>query len=52
MSTEQSIQTFRDAYTRLRDDPFFRALHTDSRVKAMLERGGRWLADMKASRKP
>jgi tetratricopeptide (TPR) repeat protein len=38
-------------YTRLRDDPFFRALHTDPRVKAMLERGGRWLAEKKASRK-
>jgi tetratricopeptide (TPR) repeat protein len=39
-------------YTRLRDEPFYRTLHSDPRVKAMLERGGRWLAEMKASRKP
>ena len=32
-------------YTRLRDDPLYRALHADPRVKAMLERGARWLAE-------
>jgi len=39
-------------YTRLRDEPIYRALQSDPRVKAMLERGARWLAEMKASRKP
>ncbi len=38
-------------YTRLRDEPFYRTLHSDPRVKAMLDRGGRWLAEMKASAK-
>jgi len=36
-------------YSRLRDDPFYRPLHADPRVKAMLERGARWTAEMKAS---
>lgn len=35
-------------YTRLRDEPSYRALHSDRRVKAMLERGARWLAEMKS----
>jgi hypothetical protein len=39
-------------YTRLRDEPFYRTLHSDPRVKAMLERGGRWLAEMKAAARP
>ena len=39
-------------YTRLRDEPFYRTLHADPRVKSMLERGGRWLAEMKASGRP
>ena len=34
-------------YTRVRDEPFYRTLHSDPRVKAMLDRGGRWLAEMK-----
>ena len=38
-------------YTRLRDEPFYRALHSDPRVKAMLERGARWLAEMRAASK-
>ena len=38
-------------YTRLRDEPVYRALHADPRAKAMLERGGRWLAELKASGK-
>jgi len=36
-------------YTRLRDDPFYRTLHSDPRVKAILDRGARWLAELKAS---
>jgi tetratricopeptide (TPR) repeat protein len=39
-------------YTRLRDEPFYRPLHADPRAKAMLDRGARWLAEMKASAKP
>jgi tetratricopeptide (TPR) repeat protein len=38
-----------NAYTQLRDDPFFRPLHRDARVKAMLERGARWLAEKRAT---
>jgi len=38
-----------NTYTRLRDDPFYRALHSDPRVKAMLDRGGRWLAEMRTA---
>jgi tetratricopeptide (TPR) repeat protein len=41
-----------NVYTRLRDDPFLRSVHADPRVKAMLQRGARWLAEMRASRKP
>lgn len=40
-----------NVYTRLRDEPSYRALHAEPRVKAMLERGARWLAEMKASGK-
>ncbi len=38
-----------NVYTRLRDDPLYRTLHPDPRVKAMLARGARWLAEMRAS---
>ncbi len=40
------------AYNHLRYDPAYRNLHRDPRVKAMLERGARWLAEKKASGKP
>ena len=36
------------AYNALRFDPSYRTLRNDSRVKAILERGARWLAEMKA----
>ena len=40
------------AYNHLRYNPSLRALQGDPRVKAMRERGARWLTEMKASRKP
>jgi tetratricopeptide (TPR) repeat protein len=39
-------------YNYLRYDPSARPLHRDPRVKAMLERGARWLAEMRASVNP
>jgi hypothetical protein len=36
------------AYNNLRFDPSYRTLRNDPRVKAILERGARWLAEMKA----
>ena len=39
-------------YNHLRYDPALRALHHDPRVKAMLGRGARWLAEKKAAGKP
>ena len=35
-------------YNHLRFDPSYRTLRNDPRVKAILERGARWLAEMKA----
>ena len=40
------------AYNVLRNEPELRSLHGDPRVKAMLERGARWTAEMKASGNP
>ncbi len=36
-----------NVYNNLRYDPAMRALHHDPRVKAMLDRGARWLAEKK-----
>ena len=38
-----------NVYNQLRHDPALRPLHADPRVKAMLARGERWLAEMKSS---
>jgi tetratricopeptide (TPR) repeat protein len=37
-----------NVYHALRDDPFLKPLHRDPRVQAMLERGARWLAELRS----
>ena len=37
------------AYNHLRFDPAYQALRNDPRVKVILARGARWLAEMKAA---
>jgi tetratricopeptide (TPR) repeat protein len=49
---QRDVGRWPNIYSDLRHDPALRALHGDPRVKAMLERGARWLAEMKAAAKP
>ena len=49
---QRDVGRWPNLYNDLRHHPALRALHGDPRVKAMLERGGRWLAEMKAAARP
>jgi tetratricopeptide (TPR) repeat protein len=49
---QRDVGRWPNIYNDLRHDPVLQAFRGDPRVKAMLDRGERWLAEMRASGKP